>query len=328
MNLNKQENKKEILELYEKHKSSDVVAEILAEKYDIIEISTASLARKIRKWLIDYADNGDIPSKLSEKVKTTAKVLLYDIETSPLVAYLWSKWQQGIQDDDIIEDWSILCFSAKWLFEDKIMSFRLTEEELKTRDDSRIVKELWKLMDEADIIIGHNHQKFDNKKSNTKFLKYGLNLPSSYQNIDTLLHARKKFGITSNKLDYIGSYLNLGRKVETPKGMWREVMQGNYDMLIKMDEYCQGDVKLLEDIYLYMRPYIQPHPNMGLFVEDNVKSCTCCGSKNLTDLDKKYSTTVNQYTLYRCDDCGSLMRSRESSMTVEQRKFILSSTPQ
>lgn len=324
-NLSKTEHKEELLSLYEQYKSSDKIAEIMQEKYELYDISSASLARKIRSWLADYKNPVEEKKQITEK--SPARILLFDIETSPLVGYLWSKWQNGINDDDIIEDWSVLCFSAKWLFENKIVSFKMTQEELKNRDDSRIMKELWKLLDQADIVIGHNAERFDIKKSNAKFIQHRLNLPTSYQTIDTLLHARKKFAITSNKLDYLGEYLGVGRKLETPKGMWKRVMQGDYKMLEKMSKYCDQDVRVLEDVYLVMRPYIQPHPNMGLYVEDNVKSCTCCGSSNVSNTGRSYATTMNMYDLLRCDDCGSLMRSRQSNMTLAQRRNILSAVP-
>ena len=324
-NLSKTEHKEELLSLYEQYKSSDKIAELMQEKYELYDISSASLARKIRSWLADYKNPVEEKKQITEK--SPARILLFDIETSPLVGYLWSKWQNGINDDDIIEDWSVLCFSAKWLFEDKIISFKMTQEELKNRDDSRIMKELWKLLDQADIVIGHNAERFDIKKSNTKFIQHRLTLPTSYQTIDTLLHARKKFAITSNKLDYLGEYLGVGRKLETPKGMWKRVMQGDYKMLEKMSKYCDQDVRVLEDVYLVMRPYIQPHPNMGLYVEDNVKACTCCGSSNVSNTGRSYATTMNMYDLLRCDDCGSLMRSRQSNMTLAQRKNILSAVP-
>ena len=324
--LNKEESKEEILSLYETFKSSDVIAEILQEKYSLYDVSISSLSRKIRKWLEFYRKQDN--KVITKSKKSPAKILLFDIETSPIKGYLWSKWQNGINDEDIIQDWSILCFSAKWLFEDEIMSFKLTKKELKTLDDSRIVKELWKLLDESDIVIGHNGKRFDIKKSNTKFLKYNLLLPSSYSVIDTLLHARSKFAITSNKLDYLGEYLGVGKKIATPKGMWRKVVEGDYDMLLKMAEYCDGDVRLLENVYLTMRPYIQPHPNIGIYIEDNVEACTCCGSQNIINTGKSYVTTVNSYNLLRCGDCGSLMRSKISNLTLGKRKKILSSVPQ
>lgn len=325
--LNKENNKAEIIGLYSTLRSSDAVAEILQEKYELYNTSLSSLSRKIRKWLADFRAEENPINKRSSEI-SPAKILVFDIETSPLVAYLWSKWQNGVNDMDIIQDWSVLCFSAKWLFENKRYSFKMTKKELETKDDSRIAKELWKLLDEADIVIAHNGKKFDIKKANSLFIKHKLLLPSSYQVIDTLLHARSKFGETSNTLNFLAEKLGLGSKLETPKGMWHRVMEGNYKMLEKMSEYCDKDVDLLEEVYLEFRPYIQPHPNIGLFVSENVQSCTCCGSTKVKNTGKSYATTVNTYDLFRCDDCGSLMRSRQSNMPLSKRKSVLSSVPQ
>ncbi len=249
-----------------------------------------------------------------------AKILLYDIETSPLISYHWGLWKQNISYDDVIQDWKLLCFSAKWLFSDEIITDKLTKKELQEFDDERLTKRLWKLLDEADIVIGHNCKNFDNKRSTAKFLEYGLNPPSSYQSIDTLDSARKKFSLTSNRLDAIGSKFGLGRKVETPKGLWRSVMEKDYKMLEKMAEYCEGDTKLLEDVYLFMRPYIQPHPNLNLFITQDIEACPSCASTDLKREGKAYTTTVSQYDLYRCHSCGALSRNRKN-------KKLLSSVP-
>ncbi len=304
-----------------------------SELHDIYlndEWAKGNITRTARKWCefnnVGYNDNvrrtvssilskffADESNKTEEEssVNHTAKILLFDLETSPIVARVWSLWQNGINIDDIVRDWSLLCFSAKWLFDEKVLSFRLTKEELESRDDSRIVKELWDLLDKSDIVIAHNAERFDVRKSNARFLKHELNLPSPYQIIDTLKSAKKKFNLTSNKLDYIARYLGVEGKMVTPSGMWREVEEGNYNMLIKMDEYCQQDVLCLEQVYLKLRPYIQPHPNIGLHIVDNAHSCPSCGSQNLNwEKDKVYTTNANQYHAFRCNSCNSLGRSR------------------
>lgn len=243
-----------------------------------------------------------------------AKILLFDIETSPMLLRSFTLYPTAINPDDIVEDWTILCFSAKYLFEDEVFSFKLSAKELLNRDDSRIVKELWSLLDNCSIAISHNGKHFDHKKANTKFLKYELNLPSPFQVIDTLEHARKKFKISSNKLDYISKYLGFDGKMETPKGLWKSVMEGNYESLKIMQEYCDRDVIELENVYLKMRPYIQPHPNIGLHIGDNVESCPSCGSENLDwDLKQPYRTNTNEYKAFRCNSCGSLGRSRTAT---------------
>ena len=256
-----------------------------------------------------------------------AKILLFDLETAPLQTYMWSKWQKGVNDDAIISDWFILTWSGKWLFEDKIISHRCTAEEAKEQNDKRIVQELWQAFDEADIIIAHNLKKFDEKKSNTRFLFYQLPPPSPYLTIDTLLHARKRFAITSNRLDYIAKWIGIEGKMETPKGLWWQAMKGDNDALEQMRLYCDQDVKVLEDVYLYLRPYIKPHPNLGLFIEEDRQCCPSCGHDELEMLNKDYVTFVNSYTAHRCKSCGSVSRARVTNTPIKSKRQLTTSIP-
>src|ERR1700719_3656227 len=82
-----------------------------------------------------------------------------------------------------------------------------------TEDDKALVTDLWTIFDQADIQIGHNADKFDIKKSNARFLMHKLNPPSPYKTVDTLKIARRAFKLDSNKLDDLGYYLGLGRKL-------------------------------------------------------------------------------------------------------------------
>jgi len=51
---------------------------------------------------------------------TGARILLLDIETAPMEAYIWSQWQKFISLDMLKVDWYIIAWAAKWLGEDEI----------------------------------------------------------------------------------------------------------------------------------------------------------------------------------------------------------------
>lgn len=260
-------------------------------------------------------------------VRSNAKILLFDLETAPLIAYTWSKWPKSISDDMIIQDWFILTWSAKWLFDDKVYQAKVTSKEAKNADDKRITQGLWKMIDEADIIIAHNLAKFDRKKANTRFLKHDLGLPSPYQMIDTLLHCRRQFGITSNRLDYIAQqFFGISGKMETERGLWWRAVSGEAKAIKQMADYCDQDVRVLEDVYLKIRPYIQPHPNIGLLTQSNKTVCTHCGSEDLHYIGE-YSTYVNQYDAYRCGSCKGISRSRKTNTPIAGKKHLNVSTP-
>lgn len=270
-------------------------------------------------------DNGDVSKNFKGLENTNAKILFFDLETSPMLAYSFQKWKTNISDDFIVQDWGVLCWSAKWLFEDKIISHKLNEEELPTINDERIMYELWKLIDSADIIVAHNLKKFDEKKANTKFLKYGFGSPSPYNTIDTLLHLRKRFAITSNRLDYVAKkFFEIEGKMQTETGLWRKCMDGDFEALNYMAEYCNQDVKVLEDVYLLMRGWIKPHPNVGLQALSVDGCCPVCSSKEKTETATPYRTYVNEYSAYRCNECSHIYRERKAHQYLGKENIRVS----
>ena len=98
-----------------------------------------------------------------------------------------------------------------------------------------------KINNEADIVIAHNLKKFDKKRANAAFLKHGLNLPSHYREIDTLITARQQFALPSNRLDFIAEYLKVPGKMVTPVGLWRRAIEADMEAIDLMDEYCKQD---------------------------------------------------------------------------------------
>jgi len=264
------------------------------------------------------------------KYQSPAKVLVFDIETAPSVAYVWKGWNVNPSAviDMIESDWFMITWSAKWLFEDKIMTGKLTPEEALNEDDSRITKSMWELFDEADVVIAHNALRFDVKKLNTRFFLQGLPSPSHYQVIDTLIHARKRFSMMSNKLDYLARMLGLEGKIKhSGFELWKRcVKYGEQAALDEMEEYNIQDVRVLEEVYLAMRAWIKPHPNIGLFVADDKTCCPTCGSEDLTQKGD-YKTYVNAYETFRCNSCGSISRGRKTSVSKEKRENLVISLP-
>ena len=257
-------------------------------------------------------------------VEKGAKVLIFDIETAPSVGYIWGKWQQNIHDGQLINEWFMLTWSAKWLFHDEVLNAKLTGKEALKQNDKRIAKSIWKLLDEADILIGHNIKKFDLKKLNARFLLHGLGTPSSFELIDTLLHARKSFSVHSNKLDYLAQILGVGSKVNHDGfSMWDKCYKGDEESLAKMAEYNDGDILINESVYLEIRPFIKPHPNLGLYIGDDIERCPSCGSDDLK-VTGDYYTTTNSYPELTCGNCGSNSRSRKAN---KRGSGVLSSLP-
>lgn len=236
------------------------------------------------------------------------KILLFDIETAPIEAYVWSLWKQNVTQSQIIHDWSVLCWAAKWLDGSDMIESASWRDGTDVRDDRACCIALHALLDEADIVVAHNGDKFDIKRMNARFLKHGLRPPKPFKSVDTLKIAKKKFAISSNRLDYIGEFLGLGRKVKHDGfEMWKGVLAGDEAAQSKMLRYNVGDIVLLEQVYLALRAWDHGHPNVNL--DYIVKKCTVCGSARLRR-DGEVCTQVSNFAAYQCDECSHWMRGK------------------
>jgi len=253
------------------------------------------------------------------------KVLLIDIETTPMQVHCWGTWKQRIGYEQVINDWFMLSYSVKWLFDSKVHSGVLTPQEAINKDDNRIVRELWNFFDQGDILVGHNILGFDLPKAQTRFLLNKLAPPSPFQVIDTLKIAQRYFRFASNKLDYIGQLLLNDRKLHTEYQLWLRCLEGDPKSLRDMLAYNQKDVLLLEEAYVFLRPYIKSHPNIAIYQESTEPSCPNCGSVDIKDCGY-YTTTVNRYLAFRCNSCGAICRSRKSDIPLKCKSGILSPT--
>lgn len=249
----------------------------------------------------------------SKSNTSSPRILIFDLETAPMSAYVWGRWNQNISLSATISEWFVLCWSAKWLYSDYMMSDKLTSEEVLNEDDSRIMKSLWTLVDEADIIIAHNAKRADVKWMNSRFIINGLNPPKPYYIIDTLEVAKKEFKFSSNKLDALAGYFGIEHKLDTNFDLWKKCLKGDVEALNYMCEYNKVDVDILEKVYIKMRPWIKNHPNLGNILESRDNRCSLCSSKDIKIIpDKYYYTSVGKYPIYRCSKCGGISRGRKS----------------
>ena len=249
--------------------------------------------------------------------KEIMKILLFDIETAPMLSNVWSLWTEIKSMKMVEKDWYVLTWSAKWLGESSRKNITKALPDYPNykknkEDDGALLKDMWQLLDEADVVIGHNAQKFDVKKLNARFLINGMFPPSPYRMIDTLKAAKAHFAFSSNKLDSLGEILGLGRKVDTGGfELWRGCMNGNKKSWKKMCTYNKQDVELLEKVYLKLRPFIKNHPNISLDGNNDDKQCPACGSSKMNKRGYAYTNT-SKYQRLQCASCGKWCRERSN----------------
>ena len=259
--------------------------------------------------------------------KDFPKILILDIETSPMEIYLWDLKMRGkyIPPQNIKVDWALLSWSAKWLCGSEIYSQVVNITEAKERRDKRIMPRLHDLMDEADIIVGHNVERFDIRKINTRFIINGFLPPSPYQIIDTYKIARKYFLFSSNKMSYLNKQLELRDKLETNFELWKRCVNNDKEALEYMEKYNRYDTVATEDMYFIFRPWIKSHPNIGLYMEVDKAVCHVCGSEELTN-EGFYFTPCGKFNALRCGICGSISRERTNIYEKAKRPVLTRST--
>lgn len=246
-----------------------------------------------------------------------AKTLVFDIETAPTLGWVWQLWDTNVIE--VESEWYMLCFAYKWLDEKKTHVVKLTDfkkdYKANPENDKKVVEALWKLFDEADVIIAHNGDRFDIRSSNARFLVHGLTPPSPYKTVDTLKVARRHFKFNSNKLDDLGQYLKIGRKIRTGgKDLWMDCLRGDLKAWDRMGKYNIQDVVLLEKLYYKFLPWINNHP---IF---DIDSCPC-GSKKLTKQGTRQKG-ASVYQRYRCTRCGKWLRGRLPEKGFDKPQFV------
>jgi len=257
---------------------------------------------------------------------TAPRTLVLDIETAPVLAYVWRTYKENVSWDQISTDWYILAFAAKWLGESTVMYHDQSRKQ-DIEDDRALMAHLHKLLNAADIVVAHNGKKFDVRKIKARFILNGMPPPSPFKVVDTLVEARKEFAFTSNRLVALTDLLCPEEKkdehAEFPGfSLWAECLKGNPAAWKAMRTYNEQDVRALEALYIKLRPWIGGHPNVAAYVDPERATCPKCGSHHVQRRGHVFTQT-SKYQRYQCRDCGGWSRGRLTQNSKEVRKNLL-----
>ncbi len=252
------------------------------------------------------------------------KCLILDIETSPITVYSWGLYDQNLSLGQMKEDWSILAWGAKW-YGSKETLYEDNRGKKNVHDDKALIQKLSDLMNEADIIITQNGDRFDFKKINARAVINGLPPIKPSKSTDIYKEGKKVFSFTSHSLEYISGVLNtkykkLKHKNYPGHSLWNAVMTGDLKAWKEMEEYCIHDVLATEEAYDKIRAWIKTQ-NLSLYSDDARTKCSC-GSTNLEKRGYAY-TDLGKFQSYRCRDCGRWPRSRVNLLSKDKRGGLL-----
>jgi hypothetical protein len=276
---------------YESTQNITHIADEVMKKFNL-----QTKAETFRRRVGTFLAKSNIKKQTSE-----IKRLFFDIETSYYLVPTFQFWKVNINPDNILREKKIICIAYKWQYEDKVHVLKWDENQ----DDTKLIKDFIQVIKEADELIAHNGDKFDIKELRTRAILTGNLMFPIYRTLDTLKKSRQYFRFPSNKLDYLGKVLNVGRKLDH-EGMklWIDICEHkNKASLKKMIEYCVQDVAVLEDVYFAMSPYIYHNTNMAVLKGGEKWHCPECASQNV-QLSHTDATAMGYIKRHmKCNSC-------------------------
>lgn len=223
------------------------------------------------------------------------KILIWDLETSGMNSF----------HADLA---SIVCFGYKWLGDRHTYCLRIsdypgwfTDHQL---NDRPLLVAALSIMEEADLLVAHFGDKFDRRMFQGRCVIQGLTPPPPVKQRDTWRIAKTAFNFNSNRLGNLAVTLGCRQK-KTHKnsrdrwpGWWHRTMGGDASAVAEMAEYCKQDVRTLEEVYIKIRVYDNPHPR----VSTNPNRCRLCGST--VQYRGVALAAEHRYRRFKCTKCG------------------------
>jgi len=228
------------------------------------------------------------------------KVLVFDIETFPMEVRIWQLGDQHVGLHQIVKDWSVAAWGAKWLGDSPAKTiYRDTSCNKDVRYDKNILEPLWELLDKANIVITQNGKNFDSRKLNARFIELGFPPPSSYKHLDTYKIAKSVAEFTSHKLEYLTEHLctkykKLSHKKFPGNSLWDQCLAGNPAAWREMKRYNIHDVLSTEELYTKLQAWTpQTMPN-------SEHSCP----RRYAIKDGTKQQISGRFQIYKCNKCG------------------------
>ena len=222
--------------------------------------STFGVSRRtIRNWAKDLGLTGD------DVTTDSFRVMVYDIETSRVTAKVWWTGKQYVGHKQLTSEPKIISVSWKWLGEDKIHALTWDKDHC----DKQLLVDFMKEYNSADMVVGQNNDRFDNRWLNARAMKHGIHFNTFVKSFDIMKQTKRLFRLPSYSMDYITKFLNVENK-QTHEGikMWDMIQEGTKaqqkEYLQKMVDYNVGDIVSTEAMYIKLRKYMGHKVHFGV----------------------------------------------------------------
>lgn len=211
---------------------------------------------------------------------------------------------------------TIVC--AKWY--DSADIIRLAEWD--TGGRKRFLREVHRLMGQADIIVGHNVDGADVPwLLGDVHIEAGLPPLPPFKTVDTLKVLRQQFksGAPFKSLDAFCQIVGIPAKTDKydRMAMERAVSSKSVEDRQRLIDYCAGDVVATQGLYDWCRPYIKNHPALFVDGKDKLTVCNRCGH-DTEPIAKRYIASVMTYSMRRCTRCRA-----HSRLSIEPERMSI-----
>lgn len=269
---------------------------------DILTIAMGSYETACRAAGLDSPGKEERPVE-----KREPRILLFDLETSGILARVFGTRDQNIGLNQIVEDCHLLSFAAKYLGDPKIFYMDQRNEPV-LKDDTKMLKVLSNLLLNTDVVITQNGKSFDEKVLNARITLMGLPAIPKYAHMDTLRMSRGRMKFTSHKLEYMAKALNVECKKLMDRrfigmDLWNACIANNPEAWAEMKAYNCADVLALEGVYLKLRPWGVP-VDLNAFYSDSVYRCQC-GANDFERQKDLVPKGAGLFERFRCRACGA-----------------------
>ena len=252
------------------------------------------------------------------------RMAILDIETSHDILASFGLKEQYHSPENILADWYIICARWKWHGGSKIYGSCVLDDMKRFKkdcaDDYVVVKDMYDLFSDVDVVIGHNVKTFDWRKFYARLMYYRMKPLPAPIFIDTLKESRKLIAPSSHSLKHLSRYYNLTPKMEPSRGMGLKILKGDIAATKECYKYCGGDIKTTEEFFDLIAPHLINSPlNHNLWRADGIDCCVSCGGEHLTASTGARTTRTGRYRRWQCQDCGKYMQAKKAFKTTNLR---------
>lgn len=167
-------------------------------------------------------------------------------------------------------------------------------------DEKPLLKEVYKLLSDADMWTTYYGVRFDVPFLQAKFLEYGMPVLPPIPHKDLYFTVKSNLKISRKSLQNVGYYLGLSNEKTPVEGkIWKKAMCGDAAALRYIVAHCKADVLVLEELYERLRPLIRMHPRVN-----GLAGCRFCGEEKLQRRGRIITHLKKEKQRVWCKACG------------------------